>query len=231
MTLVPYATLWDKTKKNNASSIFEIQYKGGKANPYSKYWAMFSPLDNRIVTAWGAGMNQVTPDLWDAYETGDPRRDLSIQDGYTTASGIHVDVKYPIKWKDATAEVDGLREASDNNFIVLRYADVLLMLTEATGDAKYMNEVRARVGLPLYGTSGYPAKYNTIELAVEHERQVELALEFHRWFDLIRTGRAITVIKSSSKNVTINANQLLLPIPLEVITQNPDVITQNEAYK
>lgn len=230
-SLVAYADLWNKTKKNGAESIFEIQYKGGKSNLYSLYWAMFSPLDNRIVTAWGGGMNQVTTDLWNAYETGDPRRDISIQDGYKTAAGATVAVKFPIKWKDATAELDGLREASDNNFIVLRYADILLMLTEATGDAKYMNEVRARVGLPLYGTAGYPAKYNTVDLACEHERQVELALEFQRWFDLIRTGRAVAVINSCSKNITLTTSQLLLPIPLDVITQNPNVITQNEAYK
>ncbi len=230
-SLVPYADLWNKTKKNGAESIFEIQFKGGKSNPYSSYWAMFTPLDNRIVTAWGGGMNQVTTDLWNAYEAGDPRRDLSIQDGYTTAGGAKIDVKFAIKWKDATAEIDGLREAADNNFIVLRYADVLLMLTEATGDAKYLNEVRTRAGLPLYGAAGYPAAYNTVALACEHERQVEFALEFHRWFDLKRTGRAIEVIKKSSKNITLNANQLVLPIPLEVITQNPTVITQNEAYK
>ncbi len=230
-SLVPYADLWNKTKKNGAESIFEIQFKGGKSNPYSSYWAMFTPLDNRIVTAWGGGMNQVTTDLWNAYEAGDPRRDLSIQDGYTTAGGAKIDVKFAVKWKDATAEIDGLREAADNNFIVLRYADVLLMLTEATGDAKYLNEVRTRAGLPLYGTAGYPAAYNTVALACEHERQVEFALEFHRWFDLKRTGRAIEVIKKSSKNITLNANQLVLPIPLEVITQNPTVITQNEAYK
>ncbi|WP_423128628.1 RagB/SusD family nutrient uptake outer membrane protein [Gaoshiqia sp. Z1-71] len=230
-SLVPYANLWDKTKKNGTESIFEIQYKGGKSNPYSRYWAMFSPLDNRVVTAWGAGMNQVTLDLWNAYEAGDPRRDLSIQNGYTTAAGVPVDVKYPIKWKDTSAEVDGLREAADNNFIILRYADVLLMLTEATGDAKYLNEVRGRVGLPHYGAAGYPSAYNTVALALEHERQVEFALEFHRWFDLIRTGRAIAVIKNSSKNITLNENQLVLPIPLQVITQNSGVITQNEAYK
>lgn len=230
-SLVPYADLWDKTKKNGAESIFEIQYKGGKSNPYSLYWAMFTPLDNRIVTKWGGGMNQVSTDLWNAYESGDPRRDLSIQNGYTTAAGVAVDVKYAIKWKDETAEVDGLREAGDNNFIVLRYADVLLLLTEATGDVKYLNEVRNRVGLPLYGEAGYPSQYNTVALACEHERQVELALEFHRWFDLKRTGRAIDVIKACSKNITLTADQLVLPIPLEVITQNPDVITQNEAYK
>lgn len=229
-SLVPYADLWDKSKKNNAESIFEIQYKGGKSNPFSLYWAMFTPLDNRIVTAWGGGMNQVSDDLWNAYEPNDPRRDISIQNGYTTANGSIVNVKYCIKWKDTEAELSGLREAADNNFIVLRYADVLLMLTEATGNPKYLNEVRDRVKLSNYGKSGYPTQYNTIALACEHERQVEFALEFHRWFDLIRTGRAITVIKNSSKNVTINEDQLLLPIPLEVISQNPDVITQNKAY-
>lgn len=229
--LVPYADLWDLKKKNGAESIFEIQYMGGKSNPYSSYWAMFTPLDNRIITAWGSGMNQVSEDLWNAYEAADSRRDLSIQNGYKTANGDWVNVKYCIKWKDEKAELNGLREAADNNFIILRYADVLLMLTEATGEEKYLNEVRDRVNLPRYGQTGYPAQYNTIALACEHERQVEFALEFHRWFDLIRTGRAISVIKNCSKGVTIQEKNLLLPIPLEVITQNPTVITQNEAYK
>lgn len=229
--LVPYADLWDLAKKNCQESIFEIQYKGGKSNPYSSYWAMFTPLDNRVVTAWGGGLNQVSDDLWNSYENGDIRRDLSIQNGYKTLNGDWVNVKYSIKWKDAKAELNGLREAADNNFIILRYADVLLMLTEATGEAKYLNEVRERAHLPYYGQSGYPAQYNTIALACEHERQVEFAMEFHRWFDLIRTKRAITVIKNSSKNITIQEKNLLLPIPLEVITQNPNVITQNEAYK
>ena len=105
------------------------------------------------------------------------------------------------------------------------------MLTEATSDPKYMNEVRARVSLPAYGAIGYPTKYNTVELALEHESQVEFASEFHRQFDLIRTGRAIPVIKSSGKNITITEDKLLLPIPFLVINQNLDVITQNEAYK
>ncbi|GGA77894.1 membrane protein [Flavobacterium palustre] len=230
-SLVPYADLWNLTKKNGASSIFEIQYKGGVSSPYSLYWAMFTPVDNRVVTAWGGGFNQITDDLWNAYETGDPRRSISIQNGYTTANNSFVDVKFPIKWKDAAAPVAGLREAANNNFIILRYADVLLMLTEATSDPKYLNEVRARVGLPAYQAVGYPAQYNTVALALEHEAQVEFASEFHRWFDLIRTGRAIQVIKNSSKNITITEEELLLPIPFLVINQNPDVITQNEAYK
>lgn len=204
---------------------------GGKSNPYSKYWAMFSPLENKVITAWGAGINQASNDLWNAYEAGDIRRDISIQNGYVSSNGEFIDVKYCVKWKDEDAELDNRREAADNNFIILRYADVLLMLTEATGNPQYLNEVRDRVNLPHYGEAGYPSQFNTVDLACEHERQVEFAMEFHRWFDLIRTGRAITVLKNSFKNITLDAEQLLLPIPIFVISQNPTVIVQNEAYK
>lgn len=226
-----YADLWNLNNKNGKESIFEIQYATttSSSQPYSKYWSMFTPLDNRIVTAWGAGENQVSDDLWNAYEANDPRRDLSIADGYETSSGEHVATRYCIKWKDTEASVNSLRELARNNFIVLRYADVLLMLSEATGDAKYLNEVRDRVGLPKYGTAGYPSQYNTVAAAVQHERQVELGMEFHRWFDLQRLGTASEVIKNSSKHVS---NPIFtLPIPQKVIDQNPSVITQNAAYK
>lgn len=225
-----YEDLWSLSNKNCKESIFEIQYAEttSSSQPYSKYWSIFTPIDNRIVTAWGAGINQVSDDLWNAYETGDPRRDASIADGYETAKGDFVATRYCIKWKDTEAKVNGLRELARNNFIILRYADVLLLLSEATGDAKYLNEVRDRAGLPLYGTPGYPSQYNTITAAIQHERQVELAMEFHRWFDLQRLGTAATVIKNCSKNVS---NPIyLLPIPQKVIDQNPSVITQNDPY-
>jgi hypothetical protein len=112
--------------------------------------------------------------------------------------------------------------------MVLRYADVLLLLSEATGDAAYLNQVRARVGLAAFGSAGYPsAQYPTLALAIEHERRVELALEFHRFFDLKRTGRALTVLTAKGKPAT--EQRLILPIPQYVITQNSK-ITQNPGY-
>jgi len=227
-----YANLWNLNNKNCKESIFEIQYLGGKNNPYSKYWALFTPLDNRCITAWGMGVNQVSDDLWNAFENGDPRRDATVQNGYQNTNGDLVPTKFCVKWRDDNAKLDGLTEAANNNFIVLRYADVLLMLTEATGDVKYMNEVRARAGLPGYGESGYPSSaYPTVKAALQHEYQVEFGCEFHRWFDLKRLGTAIDVMKHSSKNVTLTEDQLYLPIPQSVIDQNPNVITQNKAYK
>lgn len=227
-----FADLWSLSNKNCKESIFEVQYLGGKSNPYSTYWAKFTPLDNRSVTKWGMGVNQVTEDLYNAFESGDVRRDASIQNGYTSASGEQVAAKFFVKWRDDNAEIDGLTECGDNNFIILRYADVLLMLSEATGDAKYLNEIRHRVNLPGYGESGYPSQYSTLTAAIQHERQVELCGEFHRFFDIIRLGTAVNVLNSSSKATHLtSADQLLLPIPQGVIDQNPGVITQNSAYQ
>jgi hypothetical protein len=87
--------------------------------------------------------------------------------------------------------------------------------------------VRARVGLPGFGQSGYPGQFNTLAMAIEHERRVELAFEFHRFFDLVRTGRAIEVMQA--KGYKINQNNILFPIPLNTIDVNPK-ITQNPGY-
>lgn len=225
-----YADLWSLTNKNCRESIFELQYSDAPTSgmPYNSRWALFTPLDNRVVTAWGGGINQVTTDLWEAYEPGDPRRDLSIADGYKTSSGETNPTRYCIKWKDATAEVINLREMGRNNVILFRYADVLLLLAEATGEAKYLNEVRDRVGMPRYGTPAYPAQYATLDDAILHERQVELAMEYHRWYDLQRFSKAAAVMSACSKHV---ANPIVtLPIPQKVIDQNPGVMKQNAPW-
>ncbi|MCR4824091.1 MAG: RagB/SusD family nutrient uptake outer membrane protein [Bacteroidales bacterium] len=225
-----YADLWDMTKKNGKESILEIQHVAGAGNPSSPYFERYAPFENFYLTAQGGGINQVTDILWDNYEAGDPRRELSVFPGYTNASGTWVDIKFEHKWFDDNFLVNGLYYYG-NNFIVYRYADVLLMYAEATGDASYLNMVRARVGLPGFGEAGYPsAQYPSLALAIEHERNVELALEFHRFFDLKRTGRA-TAVFSAAKGKTITENMLVLPIPQEAIDQNPDVIQQNEYYK
>ena len=226
--LPQYASLWEVNNKNTKESVFEIQYKGGSGNPYSNYWTAFAPTENFVLTQYGGGMNQVTDDLYNEYEAGDPRRDASISTGYTNKAGTFIPIKFPIKWMDRNAQVVGGRELSNNNFMVLRYADVLLMLAEATGDAAYLNQVRARVGLPAFGSAAYPAgRYPTLEAAIEHERRVELALEFHRWYDLKRTNRAIPVLTAKGKAVT--PQKLLLPIPEIVRQQNP-AIAQNSGY-
>jgi starch-binding outer membrane protein, SusD/RagB family len=228
--LPSFNSLWGNTNahKNSKESIFEIQYLGGAANPYSSFWPAFAPFENFSITKYGGGMNMVTDDLYNEYEPNDPRRDASFYTGYTKGA-VFVPIKFNKKWVDLTAPLDGGAEACNNNFMILRYADVLLLLTEATGDPQYMNRVRARAGLPLFGTPEYPsAKYPTIELAVEHERRMELALEYQRWFDLKRTGRAVAVLSAKGKPAT--AEKLLLPVPQYSVGQNPNLLPQNPGY-
>jgi hypothetical protein len=224
-----YADLWDLKHENSAEALFEIQYVAGPTNPSSPYNEYFGPYENFSISGQGRGMNQVTETLWNEYEEGDPRRDASVFTGYTNPAGTWIEAKFPKKWYDPAYVLDHNNSYFENNFIVLRYADVLLMYAEATDDASYLNMVRDRAGMPRYGEAGYPSgKYTTLAAAVEHERMVELAMEFHRWFDLKRTGRATSVL-SAAKGKSITEQMLVLPIPLNERLINP-ALTQNQGY-
>ena len=124
------------------------------------------------------------------------------------------------------------------DFPVLRYADVLLMAAEALNEVSYepngdaftfLNEVRTRAGLPAY-TSADLADQTSFRDAVLQERNLELPLELHRWYDLLRTGRAIEAMKEVG--LTIGQNDLLFPIPNSqvLIYNNPSGFPQNPGY-
>ena len=128
---------------------------------------------------------------------------------------------------------------SDANFIVLRYADVLLMYAEALnengykadGDAlNYLNDIRKRAGLEVY-TAGELSSQELFREVVWKERRFELAFENHRWFDLLRTGKAVEIMNASANGeFRIEAYQLLFPIPQSQIDAAPDKMTQNDKY-
>ena len=126
---------------------------------------------------------------------------------------------------------------ADNDWIVLRYADVLLMYAEALNEQgntlpalPYINRVRARAGLADLPVTETQA---ALRLAIEGERRLELNMEGHRWFDLVRTGRAITVMNAYFTKylsaVRIDQHNLLFPVPISEINTNP-ILTQNQGY-
>jgi hypothetical protein len=140
---------------------------------------------------------------------------------------------YTIKYSDVPfAELD-----ADNNWTVLRYADVLLMYAEALNENNkgpnaeaynMINDVRHRAGL-----DSLPAGLNQFAFAeaLDHERRVEFAFEGHRWFDLVRTEKALDVMNAHFNGViTIQQFQLLFPIPQSQVNINPQLITQNPGY-
>lgn len=132
-----------------------------------------------------------------------------------------------------------LPNQSDANFIVLRYADVLLMYAEALnengykaeGDAlNYLNDIHRRAGLQAY-TANELSNQELFREAIWKERRFELAFENHRWFDLLRTGKAMEIMNASANGeFTVEAYQLLFPIPQSQIDAAPDKMIQNDRY-
>ena len=85
-----------------------------------------------------------------------------------------------------------------------------------------LNLVRKRVNLDAITRSGQP-----LLESIYHERRVELGLEGHRYFDLIRTGRAPAVLGPLGFKEGVNE---VLPIPESQILATNGAITQNPGY-
>ncbi|MBN8788043.1 MAG: RagB/SusD family nutrient uptake outer membrane protein [Terrimonas sp.] len=221
-----YAHLFQANTKNSKEAIVEVQYLAGQNQVNSTHQAEYAPWDfsfhlpGSTITFRGNGLNTPADDLINEYEAEDPRKDISLATGFTDLqTGNFIAYPYTLKFYDPNYLYPG------QNVEIIRYADILLLYAELTGEVSYLNQVRNRVGLPVYGEAAYPsADYPTVALAVEHERRVELAFEFHRFFDLVRTGRAVAVLQS--KGIDITSGELLFPIPQAVIDTNPE-ITQN----
>lgn len=157
---------------------------------------------------------------------------------------------------------DSHHSRSPINYITIRLADVYLMYAEVAlraGDAttakNYLEKVRARArgtesilpAFPGYSIPDYSKNYamhqltdtpEDLEMAIRHERRVELAMESHRWFDICRWGIAKDVMDAYAKTETaeaqahmtpfIEGKHELMPIPQEEIRLGG--ITQNPGY-
>ncbi len=258
-SLVPsYKDLFDVSKKNSSESLFEIQYMKGAPNaatgsPWNNNFApRFSDKEVVLVGDKG-GENSPTGTMSAAYEPGDPRKFVSMRDGWVNAkTGAFQSERYVCKYYDvATSGSD-----NGNNWIELRLGDVYLMYAEALvrggGDRNaailYLNKIRQRArntpGDPSnppaanllhdYVASEFPSDQSLL-LAIENERRVELAFENHRWFDLVRTGRAKDVMIEEQRldgyNLfTWSEDALAYPIPMTVMQSNPQKIIQNKGY-
>ncbi|MBA9075551.1 RagB/SusD family nutrient uptake outer membrane protein [Rufibacter quisquiliarum] len=230
-----YASLFTNGNENLAESIFELKFISG-ANLGNSYSIQFTPATTGLLANGQQGSGRITPtlSLVEAYEDGDLRKEVSVGEYITSnLTGERFYSRHGLKFVDFTAV--NPRDGSIN-FTVLRYADVLLMYAEAlneqgqTDDALlYLNRVRARASLDgLEDLTQEEAR-----AAIQHERRVELAYEAHRWFDLVRTGKAREVInafyQAKGLNFSVADHELILPIPRREIEINPKLI-QNPGY-
>ena len=210
-----YSDLWGVANEYNNESIFEVDFQGGLANQGNSFTNQFHGILSESVTS---GLRNIPEqDLIDAYETGDLRFPASIQGVDGTDTG------YTIKFGSVNSFND---DDASNNWPVLRYADVLLMLAESLGETNeaygFINQVRTRAGLAPIDQS----TPGTFEDKLLHERRVELAFENHRWPDLLRMNRAQSVMTAQGKTTR---GRLLYAIPLVELELNSN-FSQNPGY-
>ncbi|MDR1092193.1 MAG: RagB/SusD family nutrient uptake outer membrane protein [Prevotella sp.] len=262
--LPDYADIYEPSKKNHKESLFEVQYQQGDQGQQSNWLYYFIPrtAEAEIITGVSgsntisdAGWNLPTQEMVDSYEEGDLRIYPSIaviagrNDEYgrfvyekvLTIGDSEID-NYPVffyfinKYRHPHAKIKN----TDDNWPVYRYADVLLLLAEclveqgrAAEAVPYINMVRQRAGLP---------DVKTVDgQVVANERRHELAFENHRWFDLLRTGKAIEVMTEHGKRMKalypylqertyqLTKDRLIYPIPYRELQINSQ-LTQNPGY-
>jgi len=219
--------------ENNSEIIFAIGYVPTLSSDSQNFSAEWMNAVGRT-----SGVNYVTTEARAALDAaGGDRTPYSYRQDLSQLSQYQV-AKYLPNGEDGGA--NGKTFVSDatlagNDWIVLRYADVLLMHVEAIMGASTetnvgaalasFQEVRNRAGLTTPVT-------NITKDELLLERRVELAFENHRLFDLIRFGRAETVLSSYSADngYSYSSTDLLLPIPQNEINLSNGVMTQNPGY-
>ena len=187
----------------------------------------------------GWGFDCPTEDFVEEFEANDPRLKATVVfDNDIIYEGTPVQQKadnsmsptnmaarkYMLEYQGAQTPEKSNAPA---NWRVIRFADVLLFHAEAANELgntdaalKSLNRVRARASMPQVVTTDK----SELREAIYHERRVELGLEGHRFFDLVRQGRAAEVL---GKNGFVEGKHEYFPIPqLEMdvcdkLVQNP----------
>lgn len=207
--------------ENTSEAIFELAYNTTDGNDI-RFWYFPSS---------GGGRGDIA--LHDAYaemvmaRSDDERGDLIAFDD-------NVGVYYPTKYQ---------KSGGDDNIQVIRLAEVYLNRAEARarqqtpdlgGALSDLNEIRNRAGLQDTTGTGVDEQEEVLE-AIELERGIEFIEEGHRWYDLVRTDRATTVLvnidRTNGEPVSLNdPGRTVFPIPSRDIDANEN-LTQNEAYQ
>lgn len=209
---------WSKifTSGYSNESIFEVGYNEVQTNAL------------RVLYALGSDSDYFPSEKFrNSFEEGDLRKTMI----YDTTS-----VQPRKIWKFfGEGFNDESPDPSANNIVLVRLADIILLKAEAqnqlglTAEAlDLLNIIRDRAGLPDLDEAGANEAYGDVEGAILHERSIELSYEGHRWFDLVRTGKAIEVMQPIN-GLSDEAN-LVWPIHEDALNRNPN-LDQNSFYQ
>jgi hypothetical protein len=250
-----YAKIFTQEGENGSESIFEIQYMNASGGNWGKNNANEGTFTNVFQRPRGQfegyGFNIPTENFVQeffkegfedprlkstVFRVGDAMGDRGIFTKEATG-GFPYDY-YPKKFFSSKSEDAPFGDPNPNggsNDRVIRFSDVLLLHAEAAfhnnnEDAARtsLNRVRIRARGTLQNVlPNVTATGSALLDAIYHERRVELGLEGHRFFDLVRTGRATQVLGPLGYNESVHK---LFPIPLSQIQATNGAITQNAGY-
>jgi len=202
--LKPYSAFFANNVRGTQESVFEIFYSATETNAHRNQW---QPQTNGGTRQWAP--NSALVELLNNPVTGGSRSALIAKDNQNRWYG-NLYYRSP---------------ATDPSFVI-RIAELYLIRAEAraqqgniTGALADLNAVRDRAEL-------VPVEAVTTEeilLAIENERRLEFAFEPHRWYDLVRTGRAQQVLQVT------DTKRFVMPIPAEQLLIDPG-LTQNDGY-
>lgn len=229
-----YEDIFATDMENGKESIFEIQYMIADEGALGSSYAGFMAPPSQ----GGYGDNPVSENHYDIYRNGDLRQAVNVLFDKGAAASI-LEPYYVNKYQERGTNV----EENGDNYIITRYADVLLMQAEAvnalnTNDSeayKLLNKVRRRAyGLPIDIASSIDLQsglsqeqfLDTILL----ERRKEFAFEGHRRFDLLRTNKLIDAMQIASPELTVTEKHKLFPIPHTERLANPN-LSQNIGWE
>ncbi len=238
--------------KNGKEHIFSVQFKSGNnrggGSSFTSQFASRNP--NILLNGAISGTSIATePGFYDA-TPNHYRKRIMMVDSFPskyypeiTAKGKAQAGPAPMKYWDATY---GSAQGGDANWIILRYADILLIFAEAENELngpsepvyEKLNLIRKRArdenadGVnDATEVSELPDLANltkeALREAIWKEREMELCFEGHHRWDLLRTGKFVEKLKASGRNA--DSKHVLFPIPLLEIQANP-LLTQNEGY-
>lgn len=219
------ADIFSPTNKNNKEIIFDVQFASGMNGNTegSDAYRYFSPSGS---VKGGKGHSLPTKEVYNLFSDKDLRKKA-----YFILSTGNMATGKMVQTSDVI-------EDGGNNVVVLRYADVLLMLAECyanegdlTSACKYLNFIKQRAGIEEFTSVSNDAVLEEIAT----ERRKELVNEGHRWFDLIRTDKAVEVMNAYFQStvgyngVTVTEDNLVQPIPQSQIDTDSS-IKQNNNY-
>ena len=245
-----YNTIFENAGENGPESVFEVQYNDAEGAGFGCLQCSegnvavgFNGVRNYSGPFFDSGFsfNVPTQNVVNAFELGDNRKNVAILDiqAWATANNAtygtgykntgYFNRKYLPRQGDSNIGDQNL--TNPNNYRSIRYADVLLMAAEAynrggidDNKAKtYLNIVRQRA----FGDNNHNIAASGAALTdfILAERRVELVGEGHRFFDLVRTGKAAQTITG----FTPNKNEVF-PVPFEVIQFSNGNWQQNTGY-